>query len=163
VLGSDVPFFLRVGTALVSGRGEVLEPLPDASHTQIVIAWKDEEHRASKTASMYAALRPELFTDGAATEALAARMRAGDVFREQDMFNVFERVINPKGNAPGWRPDGSGSKGHLCGSGPAWVFLPRTQADVEIMTIGIPLVLGMRAAGTHTISAAEATAVEVLD
>lgn len=36
-IGSDVPFFLVGGTALVRGRGEVIQPLPDIPSWQLVI------------------------------------------------------------------------------------------------------------------------------
>lgn len=36
-LGSDVPFFLRGGTVLGSGRGEILNPLPDMPFEHLVV------------------------------------------------------------------------------------------------------------------------------
>jgi 4-diphosphocytidyl-2-C-methyl-D-erythritol kinase len=37
-LGSDVPFCLWGGTALATGRGEILEPLPDFANVGVVLA-----------------------------------------------------------------------------------------------------------------------------
>src|SRR5262249_11610654 len=37
-LGSDVPFFVHGGTALIEGRGEVVHPLPDAEPLWLVLA-----------------------------------------------------------------------------------------------------------------------------
>src|SRR5262249_43935983 len=37
-LGSDVPFFVHGGTALIQGRGEVVHPLPDAEPLWLVLA-----------------------------------------------------------------------------------------------------------------------------
>ncbi len=71
-LGSDPAFFLYGGTALTRGRGEIVEPLPDASPRWIVLA-KPEE--SLSTPAVYAELRPEEHTDGAATLALAAGLR----------------------------------------------------------------------------------------
>ncbi|MHB8944998.1 MAG: 4-(cytidine 5'-diphospho)-2-C-methyl-D-erythritol kinase [Bacillota bacterium] len=51
-LGSDVPFFLRGGTALGHGRGEVIEPLPDAPRFHAVLV---KVGRKESTASVYAA------------------------------------------------------------------------------------------------------------
>ncbi len=42
-LGSDVPFCLRGGTALATGRGEIVQSLPDCPDTDIVLACPDIE------------------------------------------------------------------------------------------------------------------------
>lgn len=64
-LGSDVPFFLRGGVALATGRGEVLRPLPQLQHLTAVVV-SPRLTIPSKTATLYRALRPSDFTDGAA-------------------------------------------------------------------------------------------------
>ena len=51
-LGSDVPFFIRGGTALATGRGEKLAALPDMPPCWLVIVKPEESH---STAAMYAA------------------------------------------------------------------------------------------------------------
>jgi 4-diphosphocytidyl-2-C-methyl-D-erythritol kinase len=38
-LGSDVPFFLVGGTAILRGRGERVEPLPDLSGYRLLVVW----------------------------------------------------------------------------------------------------------------------------
>jgi 4-diphosphocytidyl-2-C-methyl-D-erythritol kinase len=48
-LGSDVPFFLRGGTCLATGRGEVLEPLQNAAPVELVLV-----HPALKVSSQWA-------------------------------------------------------------------------------------------------------------
>jgi 4-diphosphocytidyl-2-C-methyl-D-erythritol kinase len=133
-LGSDVPFFLRGGAALASGRGEVLRPLPDGPAQHFVLAWpKSGERPPDKTARMYAALRSEHYTDGARTESLAARIRAGQPVRDEDCFNVFEAVlgeVDPTAAALFERAKSLGNA-HLCGSGPAVFLLVDTDADPE--------------------------------
>ena len=52
-LGSDVPFFIRGGTALATGRGEKLSALPDMPPCWLVIVKPEESH---STAAMYAAI-----------------------------------------------------------------------------------------------------------
>ena len=58
-LGSDVPFFLTGGTALVTGRGERVEPLPPIAETTFVVVFP---HLATpiprKTARLFAELIP---------------------------------------------------------------------------------------------------------
>jgi len=53
-LGSDVPFFLMRGTAFATGRGERLEPLPDAGGIPLLLVFPDE---SMSTADAYVALR----------------------------------------------------------------------------------------------------------
>ena len=60
-LGSDVPFLLRGGTAMVSGRGERVAPLPPADLEWLVIACPDIPV-PNKTASLYGRLSPVNFT-----------------------------------------------------------------------------------------------------
>ena len=73
-LGSDPAFFLYGGTALTRGRGEIVEPLPDAPRRWVVLA-KPEE--SLSTPAVYAELRTEEHADGSATLALAAGLREG--------------------------------------------------------------------------------------
>jgi 4-diphosphocytidyl-2-C-methyl-D-erythritol kinase len=62
-LGSDVPFFVRGGAALVEGRGERITPLthmPDAS----VVVVTPRIAIPNKTATLYRSLDPSDFSDG---------------------------------------------------------------------------------------------------
>jgi 4-diphosphocytidyl-2-C-methyl-D-erythritol kinase len=131
-LGSDVPFFIRGGTALASGRGEVVEQLPDALPSQILVGLASAEG-SDKTARMYAALRPEHYTDGSATERLAERIRMAQPVQADGLCNVFESVVDETeagvaakmqaARAAGLRP-------HLCGSGPAFFLLDEAGANL---------------------------------
>ena len=72
-LGSDVPFFLYGGTALVEGRGERVEPLHvhDGPYYLLV-----NPGFAVSTAAVFRELRPTEWTDGSRTRILAAEMAA---------------------------------------------------------------------------------------
>lgn len=164
-LGSDVPFFLRGGTTLASGRGEHIEPLPDVPQQRVVIAWPQGERPPDKTARMYAALGPEQCTDGSRTERLVARIRASELIVDQHIFNVFEAVlpeVDPQAAALFERAAGLGlGQPHLCGSGPAFFFLPEGDQPAEPLLAALRG-LGLDAAETCTLPAARATAVEEL-
>jgi 4-diphosphocytidyl-2-C-methyl-D-erythritol kinase len=138
-LGSDVPFFLRGGTAVASGRGEIIQPLPDVSQQSGRVAWPPRRSRPDKTARMYAALRPEHYTDGSRTERLAERIRCGEPVQYADLFNVFEAVIpevDPEGAQILTRARELGSQPHLCGSGPALYFISgQAPDDIPVDTI----------------------------
>ncbi|MGI8826845.1 MAG: 4-(cytidine 5'-diphospho)-2-C-methyl-D-erythritol kinase [Chloroflexota bacterium] len=73
-LGSDVPFFLRGGTALVQGRGERVRVIPGYHEQWYVLAGP---HLHVSTATVYGAVRDGEWTDGRATRRVAARLDAG--------------------------------------------------------------------------------------
>ncbi len=159
-LSSDVPFFLRGGCALASGRGDVLAPLPDAPQQRLLLAWPQRPAAADKTARMYAALRKEHFSDGARAERLAEHLRGGKPIVDQGIFNAFERVL-PLIDAAFARtleemPAARGP--HLCGSGPAVFFLLEPEQPIEPLRRALEE-LGLRTAETRTQSSDEALAV----
>lgn len=73
-LGSDVPFLVRGGTALATGRGEFLRDLPPAPMRHVVLVRPDI---ALATADVYAELRPSEWSDGNQTLALANAIADG--------------------------------------------------------------------------------------
>ncbi len=75
-LGSDVPFLVRGGTALATGRGEVLRQLPPAPMRHVVLVRPDI---ALKTADVYAELRSSEWSDGKRTMNLARAIAAGEL------------------------------------------------------------------------------------
>src|SRR4030042_4844337 len=57
-LGSDVVFFLQGGTALATGRGEIISPLPPIQKMWVLLVFPDCKVELLKTARMYANLKP---------------------------------------------------------------------------------------------------------
>ena len=160
-LGADVPFFLRGGAALASGRGDAVTPLPDRPPQRLVIAWPARPPATDKTARMYAALRPEHYTDGSRTERVRARLRAGEAVADDDLCNVFGEVlpvVDPDAARAFEAARGLG-RPHLAGSGPAFFFLLEPEQAAGPLLAGLDR-LGLRAMETHTLAAAEAVASE---
>ncbi len=73
-LGSDTPYLVRGGTAWITGRGEFVEPLPDAEPLWLTLVKPPVD---ISTAAVFRALSPADYGDGADTEAVIAAIRAG--------------------------------------------------------------------------------------
>jgi 4-diphosphocytidyl-2-C-methyl-D-erythritol kinase len=88
-IGSDVPFFLSGGTALVQGRGEHVVPLANANIQWMVVV-SPETDLPDKTARLYGEIVDSDHTRGVLTHKLAGRIRGGGDAPAQFFFNVFE-------------------------------------------------------------------------
>ena len=91
-IGSDVPFFLRAGTALAAARGDQLTPLPLPPQTKFVIVTPNILI-PRKTPTLYAALTSADFSAGAAVLAQADRLRAGLSLDPALLPNPFLRPL----------------------------------------------------------------------
>ncbi len=155
-LGSDVPFFLTGGTALGSGRGDELTPLPDVARQRIVVAWSSAE-RPNKTAEMYAALESSDFVDNVNSARFIKSLERGPALDDADISNVFESVLRRVDPIAGQAFADAHAFGtpHLAGSGPGFFFLLPPTAPPEPLVRGLAK-MGLTAIETHTISAPEA-------
>lgn len=112
-VGSDVPYFLTGGRARVTGRGEIVETLPDAPRVELLVIMPDAK---SSTAEAYRALhRP-------AGEFPMQDVPAGDPRSPEFMLacrNDFEAVMPPEILAPIARMKALGGDARLSGSGAA--------------------------------------------
>ncbi|MGA8848339.1 MAG: 4-(cytidine 5'-diphospho)-2-C-methyl-D-erythritol kinase [Dehalococcoidia bacterium] len=91
-LGSDVPFFIHKGTALVEGRGEKVTSLPSLPTTHFVLLVPPLPKVPDKTKQMYSNLRAAYFTEGQFVRAALSSLRQGKTIDHSLMFNVFEKV-----------------------------------------------------------------------
>ncbi len=91
-LGSDVPFFVHKGTALVEKKGEKVTPLPSLPSSSFVLLVPPLPKVPGKTKHMYSSLRVADFTGGEFVEAALLSLRQGERPDPDVMFNVFERV-----------------------------------------------------------------------
>ena len=88
-LGSDVPFFLVGGTALATGRGELLEPLPDPLPRWLVVL-VPEAVLPEKTRQIYNRLDPKWYTQGGFVLTLAQRLRTDPAASWRPLGNGLE-------------------------------------------------------------------------
>ncbi|MBH8552083.1 4-(cytidine 5'-diphospho)-2-C-methyl-D-erythritol kinase [Nostocaceae cyanobacterium CENA357] len=106
-LGSDIPFCVAGGTAIATGRGEQLSPLPSLDHIYIVLA----KYRSLEVSTVWAykTYRQQFGSSYLRDESLAARASAvhsGEMVKAilkkdateiaQKLHNDLERVVLPE-------------------------------------------------------------------
>ena len=91
-LGSDVPFFIYGGTALVEGKGEKVTPLPSLPLTWFVLLVPPLAKIQDKAKQLYSRLDASHFTKGQFVQAALPSLRQGKTLAPILMFNVFEKV-----------------------------------------------------------------------
>ena len=95
-LGSDVPFFIRGGTQLATGRGEVVSPLPPLTAGWFVVVKPAEGYA---TAEMYRRLDEPGSVLVRNSRYMQDAVAANNVHAvAAELHNSFERVV-PKGNS----------------------------------------------------------------
>ena len=91
-LGSDVPFFIHMGIALVEGTGEKVKPLPSLCPTWFVLLVPQLPKVPGKTKQMYRRLDAAHFTEGQFVQAALSSVMQGKTIAPAFMFNVFKNL-----------------------------------------------------------------------
>ena len=89
-LGSDVPFFVVGGTALVEGRGERVTALPDLPGMWVLLL---KPEVAVSTPAAFRVLTPADYTDGQATARLVTTIREEEVLPLDGLVNALEERV----------------------------------------------------------------------
>lgn len=90
-VGSDVPFCVLCGTAMVEGRGERLRKLPDLPDCLFVICKPDF---SSSTPELYKKLDNSVITRRPDNQAMESALLAGDLQKVADnIWNVFDPLV----------------------------------------------------------------------
>lgn len=133
MLGSDVPFFVHRGTALVESRGEKVTPLAASMPSWFVLLVPPLTKVTNKTQQLYSCLKQRHFTDGQFVSTALRNWHQGKQVDVSLLFNVFEKVAFdafPGLEAYWKRFEQAGAINiHLVGSGPA-LFAP-VDGEVE--------------------------------
>jgi len=126
-LGSDVPFFIDGGAALIQGRGERVTPLAASAPRWFVLLLPPLPRISDKTRRLYSLLDTRHFTSGQFVDRALKSMSKDKRIAPSLFFNVFDKVAFnafPGLKAYWERFTQAGAKDiHLAGSGPA-LFAP---------------------------------------
>jgi 4-diphosphocytidyl-2-C-methyl-D-erythritol kinase len=92
-LGMDVPFFLRGGAALATGRGEKLEAMDGLSVALVLV----NPGFGVSTAEAYRAVTPAMYTDGRRAREMAAAVKTRSrASVARSLYNALERAVVPE-------------------------------------------------------------------
>lgn len=158
-VGSDVPFFIHAGAALVTGRGEHVEPLPDGLAMPLTLFVADVDI-VDKTQRMYGLITPADFSDGRKARVLAGSVRGGVPLASTDLVNAFDshiaRAAPQVGRAMALCRE-AGIAVFACGSGPGF-FSPTPFDDLPpLLARELEHEWGVRAIACRTLGRAEST------
>lgn len=127
-IGSDVPFFIYGGTALVTGAGENVSSIVAIPQQDIgLLVWRAKIEK--KTTRAYAKLVPSDWTDGMRTHKMVKIIENTQQVRDSDTYNVFNTVIGEL--LPDWRKyhivlqKDTNLKMNLTGAGPTTFTLTK--------------------------------------
>ena len=160
-VGSDVSFFLHGGTAFASGRGEVVEPLPDIVPLELTLFVADVEIE-DKTRRMYGLMSPADFTDGSRAKAARENARQGERLQETALYNGFDRHLEAVAPQVARGMDLCRSEGvpvWAAGSGPGFFCLTPPSKLPPLLLRELEHEWGVRAASTRTLGRDASTAV----
>lgn len=134
-LGSDVPFFIHGGTALVEGRGEKVTPLPPPKPLWLVLLVPPFTGIMEKTGRLYSLLESQHCTKGEFVSRALESLRKNGEIAPSLMFNVFDSVAFKAfpGLEPYWNAlkEAGAQSVHLAGSGPAIFTVVENQRRAE--------------------------------
>ncbi len=134
-LGSDVPFFLYGGLALVEGRGEKVTLLGSIQPIWLILLVPDFAREAEKTKRLFSLLRTEHFTHGEFIRTALESWQKQRQIEPSLLFNVFDAIAFDA--FPGleryWRclQEQGLQNIHVAGSGPALFAPARSRQEVD--------------------------------
>ena len=149
-LGSDVPFCVSGGTAIATGRGEQLDPLPGIDNLHLVLAKYESEFVSTPWA--YKTYRAEYgdtyLTDTQSWQQRQSQVRSGDMVKAvaqhnakalaQHLCNDFEKIVLPAHPKTAALKETMASLGGLgtlmSGSGPSVFTLAESAAEAESLS-----------------------------
>jgi 4-diphosphocytidyl-2-C-methyl-D-erythritol kinase len=163
-LGADVPFFLRGGAALMTGRGEDLRPLPPMAGQWLVLVVAAHD-LVDKTRRLYSILESSDFSSGEASMLAARRLEQRLPLAEDQLTNAFERAAKEvfPGLGDAWSAVErlSERRYFLSGAGPAIFAFASDRTDARSQTQRVAS-LGLAAFAVRTVKHAR-TAIKFAD
>jgi len=134
-LGSDVPYFLSGGLAMIEGKGDIVKPLPDLSSYWIVLMIPPLYPISNKTGTLYSMLNASHYSQEHLTSDVVANLLRNKIIDCRILFNTFEHVAFHAfhGLEDYWKIfQSSGARHvHLSGSGPALFSIHKDKSEAE--------------------------------
>ncbi len=95
LLGSDVPFFVKGGGAVVSGKGETISPIKNCNFDELLLIYPKDIFNLidNKTKYMYSKINKTHYTDGIFTEKILSNLSMITKLNSVDFHNPFLNVL----------------------------------------------------------------------
>ena len=95
LLGSDVPFFIKGGGAIVSGKGETISPVNNCNFDEVLLIFPRDIFNfiKNKTKYMYSKITKDHYTDGNITENILSNLSMITQLNSSDFHNPFLNVL----------------------------------------------------------------------
>jgi 4-diphosphocytidyl-2-C-methyl-D-erythritol kinase len=131
-VGSDVPFFLHQGTALVEGRGEKVKSISQLASCWFVLFIPPVTYPLQKTKTLFSRLGSANFTDGRCVQNILRSLSSECNLVNTSLYNVFDAIAFHAfpGLEKYWElfvQAGAGDV-HLTGSGPGLYALAPSES-----------------------------------
>ena len=140
-LGSDVPFFIHKGTALVEGKGEKVTPLPSLPSIYFVLLVPPLPKISGKTKQMYGKLNAAHYTEGRFIQQALSYLKQGRMIGHSCMFNVFEEIafaVVPGLDKYRKTLEEAGAPGvYLAGSGPCLFTFFSEERQAKVISLNL--------------------------
>jgi 4-diphosphocytidyl-2-C-methyl-D-erythritol kinase len=140
-LGSDVPFFIHKGTALVEGKGEKVAPLPSLPSIYFVLLVPPLPKISGKTKQMYGKLNAAHYTEGRFIQQALSYLKQGRMIGHSCMFNVFEEIafaVVPGLDKYRKTLEEAGAPGvYLAGSGPCLFTFFSEERQAKVISLNL--------------------------
>ena len=134
LVGSDVPFFMKGGTALSHGRGEKVKRLPKIRKLWILLV-PEKNVIQNKTQKIYTNLKPSSYTDGSYTLKLQKTIEKTQKISNLSIMNSLKESamqIFPNLKATESKMIQAGAKTvNLSGSGPTLFSIFNTKKEAQ--------------------------------
>jgi 4-diphosphocytidyl-2-C-methyl-D-erythritol kinase len=151
-LGSDLAFFFSGGSAIVTGRGEHVEPVALRQAIHLVVMMPEFGCPTGGVYKAFDELQPEAAVDESAVRQLATAEPLADDAPFNDLAAPAERVQPQLASLRQRGGELTGRPVHITGSGAGMFIVARDREDAEQLAAQVAALPELATLATHTVT-----------